>query len=82
VELLRVMKLGRSIVFAEITFSPELRMKAQLDIRIECIFENFFHESAGTSTSSPTTAPSSCKKRSPAWSPIPAFFLLYQTQEA
>lgn len=41
-ELLRVMKPGRSIVLAEITFSPELRMKAQLDIHIEYVFEKLF----------------------------------------
>jgi ubiquinone/menaquinone biosynthesis C-methylase UbiE len=41
-ELLRVMKPGRNIVLAEITFSPELRMKAQLDIHIEYVFEKLF----------------------------------------
>lgn len=41
-ELLRVMRPGRSIVLAEITFSPELRMKVELDIHIEYVFEKLF----------------------------------------
>ena len=41
-ELLRAMKPGRNIVLAEITFSPELRRKVQLDIHIEYVFEKLF----------------------------------------
>jgi ubiquinone/menaquinone biosynthesis C-methylase UbiE len=41
-ELLRMMKSGRNIVLAEITFSPELRMKTGLDIHIEYVFEKLF----------------------------------------
>jgi len=37
-ELLRVMKSGRNIVLAEIAYSPETRMKIELDMHIEYIF--------------------------------------------
>ena len=38
-ELLRVMKGGRNIVLAEIAYSPETRMKIELDMHIEYVFE-------------------------------------------
>jgi ubiquinone/menaquinone biosynthesis C-methylase UbiE len=41
-ELLRIMKGGRNIVLAEITFSPDFRMKIGLDIHIEYVFEKIF----------------------------------------
>ena len=39
VEILRVMKGGRNIVLAEITYSPETRMKIELDMHIEYVFD-------------------------------------------
>jgi len=41
-ELLRVLKPGRPIVVAEITISPQLRMKAASDIHIEAWIEKIF----------------------------------------
>lgn len=41
-ELLRVMKPGRTIMLAEITFSPQMVMKAELDLHIEYWLEKLF----------------------------------------
>lgn len=41
-ELLRVMKPGRTIMLAEITFSPQMVMKAELDLHIEYWMEKLF----------------------------------------
>lgn len=41
-ELLRVLKPGRPLVIAEITLSPKLKMKAELDIHIEAWVEKVF----------------------------------------
>jgi hypothetical protein len=41
-ELLRVMKTGRNILLAEITFSPKMRMIAELDIHIQYWIEKMF----------------------------------------
>jgi ubiquinone/menaquinone biosynthesis C-methylase UbiE len=41
-ELLRVLKPGRPIVIAEITLSPQLKMKAELDIHIEAWIDKIF----------------------------------------
>ena len=41
-DLLRVLKPGRPIVVAEITLSPKLKMKAELDIHIEAWIEKIF----------------------------------------
>jgi hypothetical protein len=41
-ELLRVMKPGRRIVLAEITYSPETMMKIQSDMHIEYLYEKIF----------------------------------------
>lgn len=38
-EMLRVMKSGRNIVLSEISYSPETRMKVELDMHIEYVFE-------------------------------------------
>ncbi len=38
-ELLRVMKSGRDLVLAEIAYSPETRMKIELDMHIEYVFD-------------------------------------------
>ncbi len=38
-EMLRTMKRGRNIVLAEIAYSPETRMKIELDMHIEYVFE-------------------------------------------
>lgn len=38
-EMLRVMKPGRNLVLAEIAYSPETRMKVELDMHIEYVFE-------------------------------------------
>jgi hypothetical protein len=38
-ELLRTMKGGRSLVLAEIAYSPETRMKIELDMHIQYMFE-------------------------------------------
>ena len=38
-ELLRTMKRGRNVVLAEIAYSPETRMKIELDMHIEYVFE-------------------------------------------
>jgi ubiquinone/menaquinone biosynthesis C-methylase UbiE len=38
-ELLRVMKSGRNIVLAEIAYSPETRMKIELDLHIQYVFD-------------------------------------------
>ena len=37
-EMLRVMKSGRNLVLAEIAYSPETRMKIELDMHIEYVF--------------------------------------------
>ena len=37
--MLRVMKGGRNIVLAEIAYSPETRMKIELDMHIEYVFD-------------------------------------------
>ena len=36
--MLRVMKGGRNLVLAEIAYSPETRMKIELDMHIEYVF--------------------------------------------
>jgi hypothetical protein len=36
--MLRVMKEGRNLVLAEIAYSPETRMKIELDMHIEYVF--------------------------------------------
>jgi ubiquinone/menaquinone biosynthesis C-methylase UbiE len=41
-ELLRIMKPGRSLVLAEITFSPKMLMAASLDLHIEYWIEKIF----------------------------------------
>jgi SAM-dependent methyltransferase len=41
-ELLRVLKPGRRLAIAEITLSPKLKMKAELDIHIEAWIEKIF----------------------------------------
>ena len=41
-ELLRIMKPGRSLVLAEITFSPKMLMVASLDLHIEYWIEKIF----------------------------------------
>jgi SAM-dependent methyltransferase len=41
-ELLRVLKPGRPIVIAEITLSPQLKIKAELDIHIDAWIEKIF----------------------------------------
>lgn len=41
-EFLRVMKPGRRIVLAEITFSPEMKTLIELDMHIEYVFEKLF----------------------------------------
>ena len=41
-DLLRVLKPGRPIVITEITLSPQLQMKAQLDVHIEAWIEKIF----------------------------------------
>ncbi len=41
-ELLRVMKPGRTIMLAEITFSPDMVMKAGLDLHIEYWMDKLF----------------------------------------
>ncbi|MFZ0722294.1 MAG: methyltransferase domain-containing protein, partial [Xanthobacteraceae bacterium] len=41
-DLLRVLKPGRPIVVTEITLSPKLKMKAELDIHIEAWIEKIF----------------------------------------
>ncbi len=41
-ELLRVMKPGRNIVLAEITYSPETILKIQSDMHIEYLYEKIF----------------------------------------
>ncbi len=41
-ELLRVMKPGRRIVLAEITYSPETMMKIHSDMHIEYLYEKIF----------------------------------------
>lgn len=41
-ELLRVMKRGRTIMLAEITFSPQMVMKSELDLHIEYWMEKLF----------------------------------------
>ena len=38
-EMLRTMKRGRNVVLAEIAYSPETRMKIELDMHIEYVFE-------------------------------------------
>ncbi len=38
-EMLRVMKSGRNLVLAEIAYSPETRMKIELDMHIEYVFD-------------------------------------------
>jgi len=38
-EMLRTMKRGRNIVLAEIAYSPETRMKIELDMHIEYVFD-------------------------------------------
>jgi hypothetical protein len=37
--MLRVMKQGRNLVLAEIAYSPETRMKIELDMHIEYVFD-------------------------------------------
>jgi len=41
-ELLRVMKRGRNIMLAEITFSPQMVMKSELDLHIEYWMDKLF----------------------------------------
>lgn len=41
-ELLRVMKSGRNIVLTEITYSPQFRMIASLDLHIEYVLDKIF----------------------------------------
>ncbi len=41
-ELLRVMKTGRTIMLAEITFSPQMVMKSELDLHIEYWMDKLF----------------------------------------
>jgi hypothetical protein len=41
-ELLRVMKPGRTIMLAEITFSPQMVMKSELDLHIEYWMDKLF----------------------------------------
>jgi hypothetical protein len=41
-DLLRVLKPGRPIVITEITLSPNLKMKAQLDVHIEAWIDKIF----------------------------------------
>jgi len=41
-ELLRIMRRGRNIMLAEITFSPQMVMKAELDLHIEYWVEKLF----------------------------------------
>ncbi len=41
-ELLRLMRPGRTIMLAEITFSPQMVMKSQLDLHIEYWMEKLF----------------------------------------
>jgi SAM-dependent methyltransferase len=41
-DLLRVLKPGRPIVITEITLSPHLKMKAQLDVHIEAWIDKIF----------------------------------------
>ena len=42
IELLRIMKPGRNVLLAEITFSPEMQMKAELDMHLEYWIEKLF----------------------------------------
>jgi hypothetical protein len=41
-ELLRVMRQGRTIILAEITFSPQVVMKSELDLHIEYWMDKLF----------------------------------------
>jgi ubiquinone/menaquinone biosynthesis C-methylase UbiE len=41
-ELLRVMQPGRNIVLAEIAYSPETKMKIELDMHVEYVFQKLF----------------------------------------
>ncbi len=41
-ELLRLLRPGRAVVLAEITFSPQMKMKAELDLHIEYWMEKLF----------------------------------------
>lgn len=56
-ELLRLMKPGRTIMLGEITFSPQMVMKAELDIHIEYWIEKLFSRMGWTFESFPYYSP-------------------------
>jgi hypothetical protein len=64
-ELLRVMKPGRNVVLAEITYGPEFTMLAQLDMHLEYLIEKVFRASASGLRIFPITARRTWSGRSP-----------------
>jgi hypothetical protein len=55
-DLLRVLKPGRPIVITEITLSPQLQMKAQLDLHIEAWIDKIFSRIGWSFNQTPYTS--------------------------